>query len=184
MKLLTAKETREYFKITPATLSRWKMEGKIKAKEFSSRKFLYDVDSFCNIPDRNNVNVIYARVSNKSQEELLDSQIDTVKKYAMSNGYSVSKIYKDVCCGISEHRPALKELLVDAFNRNIDNVFILSPDRMTLFGFDYVKNVLEASNVGLHILDTSENVVSEYKLEIKNDLKKSLETINNKLNNV
>ena len=33
MKLLTAKETREYFKITPATLSRWKMEGKIKAKD-------------------------------------------------------------------------------------------------------------------------------------------------------
>ena len=55
---------------------------------------------------------------------------------------------------------------------------------MTLFGFDYVKNVLVASNVGLHILDTSENVVSEYKSEIKNDLKKSLETINNKLNNV
>ena len=74
--------------------------------------------------------------------------------------------------------------MIIAFNRNIDNVFILSPDRMTLFGFDYVKNVLEASNVGLHILDTSENVVSEYKSEIKNDLKKSLETINNKLNNV
>ena len=38
MRLVSAKEAKEYFHITGATLYQWKAKGKIKAKQLSSKK--------------------------------------------------------------------------------------------------------------------------------------------------
>ena len=46
MRLVSAKEAKEYFHITGPTLYQWKVKGKINAKQLSSKKILYDIDSF------------------------------------------------------------------------------------------------------------------------------------------
>ena len=46
MNYVNASEARNYFHINATTLKKWKDEGRIKFKKFSSKKFLYDIDSF------------------------------------------------------------------------------------------------------------------------------------------
>ena len=64
MRLVSAKEAKEYFHITGPTLYQWKIKGKINTKQLSSKKILYDIDSFEDFQPRQKQNVIYARVSN------------------------------------------------------------------------------------------------------------------------
>ena len=58
MRLVSAKEAKEYFHITGATLYQWKAKGKIKAKQLSSKKILYDIDSFDDFQPKQKKNVI------------------------------------------------------------------------------------------------------------------------------
>ena len=94
MRLVSAKEAKEYFHITGPTLYQWKVKGKINAKQLSSKKILYDIDSFEDFQPKQKQNVIYARVSNTKQADDLSRQIEIVKSYAISNGVKIDKVYK------------------------------------------------------------------------------------------
>ena len=76
MRLVSAKEAKEYFHITGATLYQWKAKGKINAKQLSTKKILYDIDSFEEFQPKRKQNVIYARVSNTKQADDLSKQIE------------------------------------------------------------------------------------------------------------
>ena len=60
MRLVSAKEAKEYFHITGPILYQWKIKGKINAKQLSSKKILYDIDSFEDFQPKQKQNVIYA----------------------------------------------------------------------------------------------------------------------------
>lgn len=93
----------------------WKDHGLVKHKKFTSKKYLYDVDSVNdlegNIDERSNV--IYARVSSTKQKEDLNNQIETIKNYCISNGVIVNKIYKEIASGMNENRQELNNLVND-----------------------------------------------------------------------
>ena len=87
MKYVSAKEAKKYFQISGQTLKLWKDQNKIKYKQFSPHKILYDIDSKTNdiILQSDNIdtrkNVIYARVSCTNQKQSLDNQIELIKSY-------------------------------------------------------------------------------------------------------
>ena len=77
---LNSKEYCEKYKISNTTLKRWSDIGKVKTNKISNRKFLY-LDQ--NIEEKK-LNVIYSRVSNTSQKDDLDRQINLIKNYMIS----------------------------------------------------------------------------------------------------
>ena len=170
MRLVSAKEAKEYFHITGPTLYQWKAKGKINAKQLSSKKILYDIDSFEDFQPKQKQNIIYARVSSTKQKEDLDKQIEIVKSYAISNGIKIDKVYKDIASGMNENRKEFNLMLREIFAGNIDKVFISYKDRLTRFGFDYFKNIFSEFGVEIVILDELEETNSDFQKELANDL--------------
>ena len=170
MRLVSAKEAKEYFHITGPTLYQWKVKGKINAKQLSTKKILYDIDSFEEFQPKRKQNVIYARVSNTKQADDLSRQIEIVKSYAISNGVKIDKVYKEIASGMNENRKELNSLLREIFAGNIDKVFISYKDRLTRFGFDYFKNIFSEFGVEIVVIDELEETNSDFQKELANDL--------------
>ena len=170
MRFVTAKEAKEYFRINGATLRMWRLKGKLNYKQFSSKKIMYDIDSFEDYCAKPKYNVIYARVSTTKQKEDLNRQIEMVKGYAISNGYKIEKIFKDIASGMNENRTEFNLLLRDVFNGNVDTVFVSYKDRLIRFGFDYFKHIFEEFGTKIIVLDELEETNSDFQTELTNDL--------------
>ena len=170
MRLVSAKEAKEYFHITGATLYQWQAKGKINAKQLSTKKILYDIDSFEEFQPKRKQNVIYARVSNTKQADDLSKQIEIVKSYAISNGVKIDKVYKEIVSGMNENRKELNSMLREIFAGNIDKVFVSYKDRLTRFGFDYFKNIFSEFGVEIVVIDELEETNSDFQKELSNDL--------------
>ena len=170
MRLVSSKEAKEYFHITGATLYQWKAKGKINAKQLSTKKILYDIDSFEEFQPKRKQNIIYARVSSTKQADDLSRQIEIVKSYAISNGVKIDKVYKDIASGMNENRKEFNLMLREIFAGNVDKLFISYKDRLTRFGFDYFKNILSEFGVEIVVIDELEETNSDFQKELTNDL--------------
>ena len=170
MKYVSAKEAKKYFQISGQTLKVWKDSNKILTKQFSQKKILYDIDSVNNNITNNRKNVIYARVSCSNQKQSLDNQIELIKSYMISNGIKVDDIYSEIASGLNENRKELSRLIHDIDNEQINKVYILFKDRLTRFGFNYLKTMFENYGTEIIVLDDNEDTNKEYKTELVEDL--------------
>lgn len=156
--------------ICPATLKKWKDEGKIKYKKFSTKKYLYDIDSVLEGSNETEDVAIYCRVSTSSQREDLNRQIELVKSYCISKGFIPKYVISDVASGLNENRKGLNELLNLVFDRKIKRVFVTYKDRLSRFGFDYFVNIFSKFGVEIVIIDESENSSNSNEEELTEDL--------------
>lgn len=171
MRYVSAKDAKVFFNINATTLKKWKDSGKLKFKQFSSKKILYDIDSVTN--ENNNINkksVIYARVSNTKQYNDLQHQIETIKNYCLNNNIEISNIYSDIASGMNENRKDFNIMLDEVLNGNIDKVYILFKDRLTRFGFDYFKQIFSKYNTEIIVIDNFENSNQTFQDELTDDL--------------
>jgi predicted site-specific integrase-resolvase len=162
---LKSKEYCSKYKISNTTLKRWVDDGKIKCNKVSSRKFLY-LDQ--NIEEDKKLNVVYSRVSNTSQKEDLNRQIDLIKNYMIYNGYIVDQVFKDIASGMNEDRLDFNKLINMVLENKVSNIFIATKDRLSRFGYDYLKNIFNKYNCNIVILDNSDT--KTYENELTDDL--------------
>lgn len=174
MNYVTAKEAKQLLKISAVTLMSWKNSGKIKVKQLSSKKILYDIDSL-DISNNDNTiqnykHVIYGRVSTNRQKDDLNYQIETIKSYMLSKGIKPDNIYYDIASGMNEQRKQFNLLLEDIFKRNVKTVYISFKDRLSRFGFEYFKNIFNYFGTNIEILDNNEETNKTYQQELTEDL--------------
>lgn len=162
---LNSKEYCLKYQISNTTLKRWVDNGVVKCNKISSRKFLY-LDE--NKEEIKKINVVYARVSNTSQKEDLDRQIDLVKNYMIYNGYIVDEVLKDISSGMNENRASFNKLIDMVLGNKVSNIFISTKDRLSRFGYEYLKNIFNKYNCNIVILDNSET--KTYEEELTDDL--------------
>lgn len=114
MNYVSACEAKKLLHINGTTLKVWKDKGIIKYKKFTNKKYIYDVDSV-NIDSDESLkqrkHVIYARVSNTKQAQDLNTQIEMIKSYCISNGITIDAIYKEIASGMNENRKELNVLI-------------------------------------------------------------------------
>jgi len=97
--------------------------------------------------------VIYCRVSSYEKKDDLLRQVERCKDYCIARGYQVTKIYKEVASGMNDNRKQLYKL----FDGEPDVIVIEHKDRLTRFGFNYIKYFLEKSNSKIEILNPDIN---------------------------
>lgn len=136
--VMKANEVLKVLKITRPTLCKYVKTGRVKATRLPNGQLDYDEDSVLRAAglSTDRVSVVYARVSTAKQKRDLQSQIDTVVKYANENGFNVHKVYSDVASGLSYDRGEFKLLLDDVINRKVKRVFVENKDRLTRVSFD------------------------------------------------
>ncbi|MGC8942461.1 MAG: IS607 family transposase, partial [Sulfurihydrogenibium sp.] len=97
--------------------------------------------------------VIYARVSDKRSKDL-EKQIQRLMDYATAKGYKIVKVVKEIGSGVNDKRPKLIEILQ---SDDYEVLLVEHKDRLTRFGFNYLKVLLEKRGITIEVVNPSQD---------------------------
>ena len=111
--------------------------------------------------------VIYARVSSHKQKRdgNLDRQIERLRSYCSAKGYKIIEVITDVASGLKEDRSGLRKLFNIVEKHQADVVVVEFKDRLTRFGFDYLKRYFESHGVKVEVVEETERGCMEELIE-------------------
>jgi len=81
---------------------------------------------------------VYARVSSSMNKDNLISQSKRVQSFCLAKGWVVSAVVEECASGLNDSRPKLMKLLLD---KTITRIVVEHKDRLTRFGYNYIKNL-------------------------------------------
>jgi predicted site-specific integrase-resolvase len=106
--------------------------------------------------------VLYSRVSSSENRSNAASQLDRLRAYAAAKGYTVSKEVIEIASGLNDTRPKLEGILKD---KSINLILVEHKDRLTRFGFNYIKVLLETSDRHIEVINhskTSDDIIEDF----------------------
>lgn len=120
-------------------------------------EYLKDLDLLVEIDDR--IDVVYTRVSTYSQKERgdLDRQIQYINNEVASKNPKNLRYFSDVASGLNDNRKSLNKLLNLVMDDKVDRIFVLYKDRLTRFGYNYLKLICNKHNTDIVILSSESN---------------------------
>ena len=112
---------------------------------------------------------IYARVSGNTQKDDLERQITSLEDYVRKHFPQAEYIVvKDVASGLKEDRRGLRKLIEMVRKRQINAIVVAYKDRLTRFGFTYLKEFFEA--YGVKVIVAFHEEPKDYYQELVEDL--------------
>ena len=121
-----------------------------------------DPDSFNEKDSKNTkINYIYTRVSSKKQLDDLSRQVEYIKQRPEYASYTAMS---DIASGINFNRKGLQTILDSCIQGTIGEVVIAHRDRLSRFGFDLIKIIIEKAGGKITILDDENNKSTEQEL--------------------
>ncbi len=169
-RLYRTSEVAEIFNVSVSAVKKWIKQGSIRAvrvgklwmiPEGEVKRFLHGVQP------REVRAVIYARVSSDKQrrEGNLDRQVERLRSYCSAKGYKVIDVVTDVASGLNEERSGLWKIFDMVIRKQIDVVVVEFRDRLTRFGFEYLKRFFESHGVRVEVVEESERSYEEELIE-------------------
>jgi predicted site-specific integrase-resolvase len=111
---------------------------------------------------------IYARVSSNTQRNDLERQVDALKIWVSKNFPSTEYIVvTDIASGLNEDRRGLRKLIEMAKRREIQAIVVAYRDRLTRFGFEYLKTLFNTLGVDVYVAFQEES--KDYVQELVED---------------
>ena len=86
----------------------------------------------------------------------LDRQINTIEKYVIYNNPKDLTVIKDVGSGLNDNRKGILQLINMIQNDEVSRIFITYKDRLTRFGFNFIKALCDFHNT--EIVEVSSEV--------------------------
>ena len=180
--LYTPAEVAKELGITTRTLFTWGDNGKVKFEETKKdgkvTRRMYSKESFISLlketnqllEDDNRYDVIYARVSTAKQNKSgdLERQINKIKLFAIDFNPQNIKVFSDVASGLNDDRKNLNQLLLKVQNNEVNRIFISHKDRLTRFGYGYLKNIFSKYNC--EIIEINDTIEKTFQEELTEDL--------------
>lgn len=102
----------------------------------------------------------YCRVSNLSQKDDLEIQINNIKSYMYAKGYEF-EIISDIGSGIDYKKKGLQELLNKINDQDVSKIIILHKDKLIGFGFELIEYLCKVNDVEIEIIDNTEQSKKE-----------------------
>jgi predicted site-specific integrase-resolvase len=100
-----------------------------------------------------NAVVIYARVSSSDQKDDLERQVERLRLFALSHGWTVSEVVREIGSGLNGQRQRLLRLLA---NRSAQMILVEHRDRLGRFGFEFIEAALKAQGRRFVVADETE----------------------------
>jgi len=98
--------------------------------------------------------VTYARVSSKENENRLENQSKRVIDFCNAKGWKVAEVIEEVGSGINDNRKKLLKILTDG---KATKIVVEHKDRLTRFGFNFIKTICDKSNCEIIVINNVEN---------------------------
>lgn len=162
------KEASEILGLTTRHLRQLENEGKIRCIRTPGgrRRFPQsELERILGI-SRPKVLVVYGRVSSHDQKKKgdLDRQIEYVKEQMDQEDWEEVRVVTDIGSGLNADRKGLKKILSWAKEREVSDVAVATEDRLTRFGIEFLKWILDEYGVQLHIIEVLEDQSAEEEL--------------------
>lgn len=156
---------------------------RIEASDFFD--YLLSIGQGIDDSEQNKHDVIYARVSTHDQAERgdLDRQIETVKLFAIDYNVRNLLIKKDIGSGLNDNRKNLKSLIDLIQQGRVNRLFINYKDRLTRFGFNYIKQICDFHQVEIIIVSDMKDKKSESE-ELTEDILTLIHSFSGKLDDL
>ena len=165
----SSKKIRQILQVSSQCLYQMRITGRIKTKQISDKKYLYKLpEKF--ISNTEPKIAIYARVSTPKQKKDLDNHINYLRQYIVSNGNIVdnSLIFSDIASGMNESRKGLNDLITEIISGTVNKVIISNRDRLTRFGYGYLKSLFDRYNCEIIEVNLTED--KSFEQELADDL--------------
>ena len=120
--------------------------------------------------------ICYVRVSTNGQKDDLERQ----KKYMLTK-YENYELIEDIGSGINFNRKGLRKIIKYAIEGKIEKLVIAYKDRLTRFGFDLIKDIIEEYSNGEIIIEENKEE-KDPKEEIVEDVLQILNVYTAKIN--
>lgn len=134
------------------------------------------------IQDNDKIDVIYARVSTYKQKACgdLDRQIQHINNEIVTLSPKELKYFSDVGSGLNDNRKSLMAMMSLVMDNKVDRIFVLYKDRLTRFGFNYLKMICDKYNTDIVVLSsqTNDKTISE---ELADDIISIIHSFSGKL---
>ena len=167
--------------VSVSTVRHWDNINFLKPVKISNTGYRYysqeQVDKYLDNDNKNDKVILYGRVSTQSQKDDLERQIQKLKTYAYSKGYSF-EVITDIGSGINYKNKGLIKLLELISHNQINRIVILYKDRLVRFGFEIIEKLCELHNVTLEIVDNTETSKEQ---ELTDDLVQIIAVFANRL---
>ena len=105
------------------------------------------------IIQKQNYVVVYARVSSSENKKNLDTQAERVSQFCNANGWIVKEVVKECASGLNDKRPKLQKILKE---NKATKIVVEHKDRLTRFGFEYIKTLFEGEIIVINEVDNDE----------------------------
>ena len=124
------------------------MPTKIRQRQKLSKNLIIEIDE--KQETKEDIVVLYARVSSSENKSNLNSQLNRLRDYAAARGYKISKEVKEIGSGLNDTRPQLEKVL-KSDDWNI--VLVEHKDRFSRFGLNYINILLEKQGKKVEIIN-------------------------------
>ena len=128
-----------------------------------------DLEKFCDSntineekSENTQVNYIYTRVSSKKQLDDLSRQIKYIQQ--RNPEYSSYISISDIASGINFKRKGLQTILDSCIQGVIGEVIVAHRDRLSRFGFDLIKLIIEKAGGTITVIDDTQHKSTEQEL--------------------
>ncbi len=162
-------EVARMLNVSAVAVRKWIKSGKLGARRIGKLWMIpeSELKRFLGEKPREIRAVIYARVSSHKQKKdgNLDRQIERLRNYCSAKGYKVVDVITDVASGLKEDRDGLQKLFNLVEKHQVDVVVVEFRDRLTRFGFDYLKRYFESHGVRIEVAEETEKGYMEELIE-------------------
>lgn len=161
----SSKKIRQILQITSQCLYQMRITKRIETKQISDKKYLYKLPKSFEQSIDSKI-AIYARVSTPKQKKDLENQIQYLKQFVVSNGNVIDNklVFSDIASGMNENRKGLNALISDVINGIVNKVVISNRDRLTRFGYGYIKSLFDRYNCEIIEVNMTEDKTFEQEL--------------------
>ncbi|MCK9416626.1 IS607 family transposase [Candidatus Dojkabacteria bacterium] len=133
----------------------WFKAGKLPVESYQTETGTIIVKEKDVIKENDNIKecIIYCRVSSHDKKDDLERQKQRCTDFAISNGFKIIQSYKEIGSGMNDGRTQLIKVL----NSNIPYIIVENKDRLTRFGFNYIKVLFNRLNINIIVINHTDD---------------------------
>lgn len=149
------------------TLKKWIYAGNVKAIKTLGGQYRIpesEIKRLLGQPAPKNQAVIYARVSSADQKEDLKRQREMLQEYAREHGYKIVGVFEDIASGLNGTRRGMRKMFDVLRAGQADVVVVAWKDRLTRFGFEYLKTHAEDLGARIEVVNEQEEKTPQEEL--------------------
>jgi predicted site-specific integrase-resolvase len=104
-------------------------------------------------PKQQDYTITYARVSSSENKDNLERQSERLTQFCNAKGITVQEEVKEIGSGLNDQRKKLNKILTEG---KATKIVVEHKDRLTRFGFEYIKQTCDKFNCEIVVLNETE----------------------------